>query len=120
MTTPRLRVLVVEDEMIVSMMLVDMLGDLGHEVVGTAACLDDAMRLAETAELDVAMLDLHLSGQQTYPVAEVLRARGLRFVFATGYGGDGLPATWRGTPTLQKPFMMQDLEEALAQAVAGG
>ena len=117
--TPRLRVLVVEDETIVSMMLVDMLGDLGHEVVGTATRLDEALRLAATAELDLAMLDLNLAGQQTYPVAEALRARGLRFVFATGYGGDGLPESWRGTPTLQKPFMMQDLEKALAQAVGG-
>ena len=115
-----LRVLVVEDETIVSMMLVDMLGDLGHEVVGTAATLDDALRLAGTAELDVAMLDLNLHGQQTYPVAEALRARGVRVVFATGYGGDGLPAAWRGTPSLQKPFMMQDLEQALARAVAPG
>ena len=117
--TSRLRVLVVEDEAIVSMMLVDMLGDLGHEVVGTATRLDEALRLAATAELDVAMLDLNLAGQQTYPVAEALRARGLRFVFATGYGEDGLPDAWRGTPTLQKPFLMHDLEQVLAQASAG-
>lgn len=115
--TRRLRVLVVEDEMIVSMMLEDMLVDLGHEVVGTAAHLDAAVRLAETAELDVAMLDLNLNGQKSYPVAAVLRERGLRFVFATGYGGDGLAEAWRDAPTLQKPFMMQDLEQALAQAV---
>ena len=117
--TRRLRVLVVEDEMIVSMMLVDMLGDLGHEVVGTATRLDEALRLAATAEMDLAMLDLNLAGQQTYPVAEALRARGLRFVFATGYGEDGLPDAWRGTPTLQKPFLMHDLEQALAQASTG-
>ncbi len=118
--TSRLRVLVVEDEAIVSMMLVDMLGDLGHEVVATATRLDEALGLAATAELDLALLDLNLAGQQTYPVAEVLRTRGLRFMFATGYGGDALPDAWRGTPTLQKPFMMQDLEQALARAVNGG
>lgn len=118
--TQRLRVLVVEDEMIVSMMLEDMLTDLGHEVAGTAAHLDDALRLAETAELDLAMLDVNLNGRQTYPVAEALRARGLPFVFATGYGENGLPDAWRGTPTLQKPFMLQDLERVLAQATGGG
>lgn len=110
-----LRVLVVEDEMIVTMLLEDLLAELGHTVTGTASHLEDAVRLAEAGGFDIAMLDLNINGKQTFPVAEVLRARGVPFVFATGYGEAGLPEAWRGVPTLQKPFMGEDLGLVLAR-----
>lgn len=110
-----LRVLVVEDEMIVTMLLEDLLAELGHTVTATASHLEDAVRLAEVGGFDLAMLDLNINGKQTFPVAEVLRARGVPFVFATGYGEAGLPEAWRGTPTLQKPFMGEDLGLVLAR-----
>lgn len=112
-----LRVLVVEDEMIVTMLLEDLLAELGHTVTATASHLEDAMRLAEAGGFDFAMLDLNINGKQTFPVAAMLRAQGVPFVFATGYGEVGLPETWRGTPTLQKPFMGEDLEFVLARVV---
>lgn len=110
-----LRVLVVEDEAIVTMLLEDLLAELGHTVTATASHLEDAVRLAETGEFDIAMLDLNINGKQTFPVAEVLRAQGVPFVFATGYGEAGLPEEWRGTPTLQKPFMGEDIAAILAR-----
>lgn len=113
-----LRVLVVEDEMIVTMLLEDLLAELGHTVTATASHLDDAVRLVEAGGFDIAMLDLNINGQQTFPVAKALRARGVPFVFATGYGEAGLPEEWRGTPTLQKPFMGEDLELLLARMAA--
>lgn len=115
-----LRVLVVEDEMIVTMLLEDLLAELGHTVTATASHLEDAVRLAKAGGFDIAMLDLNINGRQTFPVAEVLRAQGVPFVFATGYGEAGLPDAWRGTPTLQKPFMGEDLALVLNRLTAGG
>lgn len=113
-----LRVLVVEDEMIVTMLLEDLLAELGHTVMATASHLNEALQLAEAGGFDIAMLDLNINGKQTFPVAEVLRAQGVPFVFATGYGEAGLPEAWRGTPTLQKPFMGEDLALVLARLVS--
>lgn len=108
-----LRVLVVEDEMMVSMLIEDMLGDLGCTVVGPAARLDEALALAENAELDCAVLDVNLGGQSTFPVADLLRAKGAPFAFATGYGDAGLREVDRASPVLQKPFREVDLARVL-------
>ncbi len=108
-----LRVLVVEDEMMVSMLIEDMLGDLGCHVVGPAARLDEALSLAENAELDCAVLDVNLGGQSTFPVADLLREKGAPFAFATGYGDAGLREVDRASPVLQKPFREVDLRRVL-------
>lgn len=110
-----LRVLVVEDEMMVSMLIEDMLSELGCEVVGPAARLDEAMELARTADLDCAVLDVNLGGQSIFPLADLLRARGAPFAFATGYGDAGLRDVDRGTPVLQKPFRENDLARVLGE-----
>src|SRR6187200_2431178 len=89
-TLKGLRVLVVEDEMMVSMLIEDMLGDLGCTVVGPASRLDEAIALANASELDCAVLDMNLAGQSIFPLADLLRARGAPFAFATGYGDAGL------------------------------
>jgi DNA-binding NarL/FixJ family response regulator len=78
------RVLIVEDEMLVSMLVEDILLDFGCTVVGTAARLADAMELARTSEIDVALLDINLGGNRSFPVAEILAERGVPFVFASG------------------------------------
>ena len=80
-----LRVLVVEDEMMVSMLIEDMLSDLGCAVVGPASRLDEAMQLASSADLDCAVLDVNLGGQPIFPHDDLLRERGRPFAFATGY-----------------------------------
>src|SRR3712207_2012089 len=93
------RVLFVEDEAIVSMLIEDMLLDLGVEVVGPASRIDEAMALARDAEVEAAVLDINIGGQLTYPVADILRARGIPVIFATGYGAAALPERYQGTPT---------------------
>ncbi len=110
------RVLVVVDELLIRMLLQDMLDALGHTLAGVAGRMDVASALARLAEFDIAILDVNLNGQPISPVVEVLVARGLPFVFATGYGQRGVPEPYRKTPTLQKPFQADALARALAAA----
>ena len=113
-----LKVLVVEDEMLVSMLVEDMLGDLGCTVVGPAAELEEAMSLARSADIDLALLDVNLGGKPIFPVADALKARGVPFAFASGYGEAGLSEDHRGAAVLQKPFREADLAKALRGLVA--
>lgn len=112
-TLDGLRVLVVEDEMMVSMLIEDMLGDLGCTVVGPVSRLDEAIALAKEGGLDCAVLDVNLGGQPIFPLADLLRAQGAPFAFATGYGDAGLRDVDRGSPVLQKPFREGDLARVL-------
>ena len=114
------RVLVVEDEMMIAMLLEDMLIDLGCEVVGIASRLDDALLRAQNTAFDIAILDVNLNGQTSYAVADALVERGLPFVFATGYGSGGLTPRYQHITTLQKPFQISDLIRALSDALAAG
>ncbi len=113
-----LRVLVVEDEMMVSMLIEDMLGELGCQVVGPASRLDEAMALVEEADLDCAVLDVNLGGQPIFPLADLLRKKGAPFAFATGYGDAGLRDVDKGSPVLQKPFRESDLARVLGELSA--
>ena len=110
------RVLVVEDEAMIRMLLEGMLTDLGHTVAAEAGGIEEALTLAKQAEFDVAVLDVNLNGKSITPVVEVLVARGLPFVFASGYGQRGVPERYRGTPTLQKPFQSDALAKAIEEA----
>ncbi|GEO15989.1 response regulator [Microvirga aerophila] len=107
------RILVVEDEAIISMLIEDMVSDCGGEIVGPAAKFDDALALAREAEFGVAVLDLNLRGTLSYPIAEVIRGRGIPVIFATGYGADGLLDKFKDCPTLQKPFSQKDFAQAI-------
>jgi CheY-like chemotaxis protein len=112
------RVLVVEDEMMISMLVEDMLSDLGCAVVGPAHALDTALVLAQTESgLDAAVLDVNLAGQPVFAVADALRAKGVPAIFATGYGDSGLRDIDRGAPVLLKPFRAGDLARALGEAL---
>jgi CheY-like chemotaxis protein len=110
-----LRVLVVEDEMMVSMLIEDMLSDLGCTVIGPASRLDEAIELTRTTEIDCAVLDVNLGGQPIFPLADILREKGAPFAFATGYGDAGLREVDRGSPVLQKPFREGDLARILGE-----
>ena len=112
MTAAR-RVLVVEDEAIVAIFLEELLTELGHEVAGVVSRLDEAMAHADD-DFDLAILDVHLAGEDVYPFADVLARRGVPFVFTTGMGSRGIPEHLRDRPTLQKPFRPQEFSEALA------
>lgn len=120
MTERKPRVLLVEDEGMIAMLIEDMLVDLGFEVAETAARLDNALRAAETGSFDLALLDLNLDGTESYPVADILRARDIPIIFASGYGSTGLGAAYAGTPILQKPFHLADLEAATSRALSPG
>ena len=108
-----LKILVVEDEMLVSMLVEDMLTDFGCSVVGPAADLAEAMQLAQQGGFDAALLDVNLGGKPIFPVADLLRDNGVPFIFASGYGEAGIEASHRGAPVLQKPFREVDLSKAL-------
>jgi CheY-like chemotaxis protein len=110
------RVLLVEDEMMIRMLLEGMLDDLGHTVAGEAGAIDEALVLAKDAEFDIALLDVNLNGRPITPVVDILIKRGLPFVFASGYGQAGVPEPYRGSPTLQKPFQVEALAEAIEAA----
>ena len=112
------RVLVVEDEMMVAWLLQDMLTELGCVVIGPAASVGEALALIEVQGLDAAVLDVNLSGQMSYPVADVLVARGVPFIFSTGYASNRLQEGYRMFPVLQKPYHMTELSAALASRIA--
>lgn len=114
-----LRILVVEDEMTIALMIEDMLTDLGHKVVGLALRFTQAVNLAKDAQIDFAILDVNLNGQNSFPVAELLEARGIPFVFATGYGSAGVETSYRGRDlVIKKPFDLKDLTRALERVGA--
>lgn len=111
------RVLIVEDEMMVAMLIEDMLGDLGCDIVGPAGRIEDALSIATEAAIDAAVLDVNLNGHETYAVADVLERRGIPFLFATGYGASGLTERFRTAPVLQKPFQERDLARLLGEVL---
>jgi CheY-like chemotaxis protein len=109
----RLRVLIVEDEMLVAMNIEDMLLELGYEMAGLASRLAPALALAAECDADAAILDVNLAGEQSFPVADLLQERGIPFLFATGYGLSGIAERFRSRTVLQKPFRLADLGAAL-------
>lgn len=110
------RVLVVEDETVVSFLVEDMLLDIGCREVVHAADIGNALRLTDSG-IDFAVLDVNLGRENVYPVAERLTARGIPFLFATGYGRSGLEPAWRDRPVIQKPFRRELLAEAMQVAL---
>lgn len=111
------RVLVVEDEAAISMLLEDMLLDFGCTVVGPAARLSTALEMAEGETYEVAILDVNVAGEPIYPVAEAIAKRDLPLVFSTGYGGAGIREPFRDRPVVQKPFSQADLKRTLIGAL---
>jgi len=110
--TPRL--LVVEDEYLIRMLLEDMLADLGYDVAAAVGTFAEASEFATHGDFDAAILDVNLDGEESFPVAEILIKRGLPFVFVTGYGERSLPEPYRDRPALQKPFQGEQLKAVLA------
>jgi len=106
-------VFLVEDEVMIRMMVADMLKELGFSVAAEAGEINEAIRLAQSAEFDFAILDVNVNGKVISPVADLISARNRPFIFATGYGSSGLPEEYRDRPALQKPFQI----EALARVI---
>lgn len=112
-----IRVLVVEDEGTVAMLIEEMLEDLGCVVVASVARLAKASDVARTIEVDLAILDVNLAGQLVFPVAEILRDRNIPMLFSTGYGVSGLQGEFALRPVLHKPFLQSALEAKIAVAL---
>ncbi|AMZ70966.1 MULTISPECIES: response regulator [Pseudomonas] len=113
------RVLVVEDEGAVALLIEDMLEEFGCEVVASVARLAAARDMAGSVQVDLAILDVNLAGERVFPVAEILRGRHIPFLFSTGYGASGLPAEYAGCPVLHKPFSQSELQQKIAVTLTG-
>lgn len=110
------RVLVVEDEELIGLMLVDVLEELGAAVAGPAGSVAEALQLVEQETPTGALLDLSLRGETVYPVADRLLLLGVPYIFITGYGQGYLVARHGHAPVLSKPFGAEQLVAALARA----
>lgn len=113
-----LRILLVEDEAMIAMLVEDMLIDSGAAVVGPASGVKAALEAISAEEIDGALLDVNLGGEQSFDVADALAERSIPFVFVTGYGGGAVRERYPDALTLQKPFVMSDLERALRKLAA--
>lgn len=114
LTNPEtLHCLVAEDEGMVAIHIEEMLSDLGHTVT-LVSNLEAALAEASSGAFDCAILDVNLRGRRSFPVADALAARGIRFAFATGYGVDGVDARFEDTPVLEKPFSITELQGVLS------
>jgi CheY-like chemotaxis protein len=113
------KVLVVEDEMMIAMLIEDMLDEFGCRLVGPATNVARALELISKESIDLAVLDLNLDGKDTYAIAAALQRKNVPLIFATGHGSTGLRQEYANRPVLQKPFQARDLETALTEALNG-
>ena len=111
------RVLVVEDEGAIALLIEEMLEEFGCEVVASVARLAAACEIAGSVQVDLAILDVNLAGERVFPVADILRERQIPFLFSTGYGASGLPAEYAARPVLHKPFSESELRQKMAVAL---
>ncbi len=113
----RQRVLIVEDETLVAMLLEDMLDELGYAIAAHASGLPEALALALTGQYEMAVLDINIIGGNSFPVAAVLDQRGTPFIFCSGYGQHAVPQAWAHHHCVGKPFTLAQLSMALEQLV---
>lgn len=112
-------VFLVEDEVMIRMMVADMLEELGYKIAAEAGEIAEAIRLVQSTDFDLAILDVNVNGKVISPVADLIKARNRPFIFATGYGSSGLPEEYRDRPSLQKPFQIETLARAIDNALKG-
>jgi DNA-binding response OmpR family regulator len=98
-------------------MVMDMLEELGCRVAAEAGDIEEAAKLARSADFDLAILDVNVRGKLITPVAELIRARRCPIIFATGYGSAGLPEEFRDFPALPKPYQLEALAKAIDSVI---
>ncbi|MDX2263999.1 MAG: response regulator [Hyphomicrobiales bacterium] len=113
------RILIVEDEPLIGMLLEDMVTQYGASVAGPATRVQEALELAQTESLDAAILDMNLHGDMSFPVADALRERGVPFMFLSGYGETADAARAYNVLILPKPIEEDRLERALSELLGG-
>jgi DNA-binding response OmpR family regulator len=111
---PAKKILIVEDGYLLAEAIADSVRSCGMEPVGPVGRLEQACRMARERALDGALLDVRLNGDVSFPVASILRMRGIPFIFLTGYENQQIPLDFRGAPVLPKPFEIDELKEAIA------
>lgn len=109
------QVMVVEDEMLVALLVEETLADAGCTVIGPFARVQDALAAAQHHQLDLALLDVNVAGETSFPIAQALEARGVPFLFVTGYGKSALPQDRPDWDAVVKPFIPEHLTERLAR-----
>lgn len=112
-SAPKPRILVVEDEPFIAILLADMLEELGFAITATFPHVTEAQNYLASADIDIALLDVNLGDEKIDPIADLLAERGRPFIFTTGYGRRGVPQNYADRPVLQKPFQLEDLATAL-------
>jgi CheY-like chemotaxis protein len=110
-------IFLVEDEALIRMMIVEMLEELGHRVVAEAGSIETAEPLARTSVFDLAVFDINVAGFNISPIAEIVAARSLPFVFVSGYGPAGRPALFADRPVLRKPFLIEHFADMINSAI---
>ena len=115
-----LRVLVVEDESLVAMLIEEYLTDFGCAPACSVSRVGKALKVLKNTEIDAAVLDVNVAGESVAPIAEALEQRGVPFIFASGYGRSGVDERWSNRPVLQKPFSAKELQAALIDCVKRG
>jgi two-component SAPR family response regulator len=109
------RVLVVEDEALVGIMIQECLTELGFQIIGPVCTASDALTAAKAGDFDAAILDINLGDGMVYQVAEILARRHVPFVFVTGYDAASVDSRFREIPVLQKPVEREMLQKLFAQ-----
>ena len=107
------RILVVEDTLLIAELITEHLQDEGCDVIGPASRVARALALAAREPLDGALLDINLHGEPCFPIADVLVERGVPIAFLTGYGDSAVPPTYKTVPRLSKPFQLDELTELI-------
>lgn len=110
----------VEDEVLLRMMTAEMLEELGHRVVAEAGTIGAAEPLARSMDFDLAVLDINVGGTNIAPIADILAARRLPFIFVSGYGSVGRPVPFQDRPVLQKPFLISSLAAMIDKVLDDG
>jgi len=111
-----LRILLIEDEVVIAMTAEDMLEEIGCTVTAQASTFNEAMAQATTTDFDLALLDINLNGVMSLPVAQRLRDNGKPFIFTTGYGNVGLDKDFSDIVVVTKPYTLRSLSNAIRSA----
>lgn len=111
-------VLIVEDEYVIAQDFMEQFASRGAEIIGPAPTVERALHLIEGSKcLDAAVLDINLRGQKSFPIADLLRERGIPFVFATGYDTSTIPERYRAVPLYEKPLSTAKIADVLLQHI---
>ena len=112
------RILVVEDSPVVAPFTAEVLADLGYQVVGPAPNMATARELIDGEIFDAAIMDIHIRGERVFPLCDILAARGVPFALTSGYADWAMPDQWKDWPRLQKPYTLDDIEDALTKLLS--